>query len=63
MATSPCIGVCKLDSATQTCTGCRRTIGEITAWPRLSEAERLAIMARLSHPQAATGTGKKPTPK
>ena len=47
MPTSPCIGVCQLDRATQICRGCGRTIGEIAAWPNLPEAERRAILARL----------------
>jgi predicted Fe-S protein YdhL (DUF1289 family) len=47
MATSPCIGVCRLDAATQICVGCDRTIAEIAAWPSLSEAERAAILRRL----------------
>ena len=47
MATSPCIGICRLDAVTQVCTGCGRTIAEIVTWPDLSEAERRTIMARL----------------
>ncbi|MCJ2184603.1 DUF1289 domain-containing protein [Novosphingobium sp. 1949] len=44
---SPCIGVCALDSARRECRSCRRTIEEIVAWPRLDEAGRRAILARL----------------
>lgn len=47
MVSSPCIAVCRLDPGTQICLGCGRSIMEIAAWPRLSEAERVAIMARL----------------
>jgi predicted Fe-S protein YdhL (DUF1289 family) len=47
VTTSPCIGVCRLDPATQVCAGCGRTIGEIVAWPDLPESERRAIVARL----------------
>jgi uncharacterized protein len=47
MTTSPCIGVCRLDPATQLCAGCFRTIGEIVAWPDLTEAQRRTIVARL----------------
>lgn len=47
MATSPCIGVCRLDPATQVCAGCGRTVGEIVAWPDLGEAERQRIVERL----------------
>jgi predicted Fe-S protein YdhL (DUF1289 family) len=47
MTASPCISVCRLDSTTQVCIGCGRTIAEIAAWPNLSEAERAAIVQRL----------------
>ena len=29
---SPCIGVCKIDKATNYCAGCYRTIDEIKQW-------------------------------
>jgi predicted Fe-S protein YdhL (DUF1289 family) len=41
-ATSPCTGVCALDRRTGLCIGCGRTTAEITAWPYMSEAQRLA---------------------
>jgi hypothetical protein len=44
---SPCINVCRIDDRTGWCEGCRRTIDEIMAWPRASEAERRAIVAAL----------------
>jgi hypothetical protein len=50
MTTSPCIGLCRLDSATEVCVGCGRTIAEIVTWPDLSEAERAKIVARLKAP-------------
>ena len=40
---TPCIGVCRLDRD-QLCMGCRRTLGEIAAWSRLDETERLRLM-------------------
>jgi predicted Fe-S protein YdhL (DUF1289 family) len=43
---SPCIGVCTLDDEDY-CLGCRRHIGEIAAWLRLSAEERRRIMAEL----------------
>ncbi|MBI3708091.1 MAG: DUF1289 domain-containing protein [Proteobacteria bacterium] len=53
MTTSPCIGVCRLDHATQLCLGCKRSIEEIAAWPDLPEAERQAILAKLRQRPAA----------
>jgi predicted Fe-S protein YdhL (DUF1289 family) len=44
-ATTPCIGVCQAPAGV--CLGCRRTLAEIAAWPRLSEAERRRIMREL----------------
>ncbi|AZN37455.1 DUF1289 domain-containing protein [Iodobacter ciconiae] len=43
---SPCIQQCKLDD-TQTCTGCRRTIDEISLWSKATETEKTAIWQRL----------------
>ena len=50
---SPCIDVCRIDPATRLCTGCLRSIEEITAWGRLTPAQRRAIMATL--PARRTG--------
>jgi predicted Fe-S protein YdhL (DUF1289 family) len=44
---SPCIRVCLLDPETGLCEGCGRTREEITSWFRLSEEERLRVMAGL----------------
>jgi predicted Fe-S protein YdhL (DUF1289 family) len=44
---SPCIKVCVIDPVSKLCQGCGRTLQEIAQWSRLSEAERLAIMATL----------------
>jgi uncharacterized protein len=46
-ASSPCIRVCTLDPETGLCEGCGRTREEIGSWYRLSEDERLRIMAEL----------------
>jgi uncharacterized protein len=44
---TPCIRVCSLDAEVGLCAGCGRTPEEIASWLRLSEAERLQIMAEL----------------
>ncbi len=44
---TPCIKVCVIDPRSLLCEGCGRTLSEIAQWGRLSEAERLAIMAVL----------------
>jgi uncharacterized protein len=45
--TSPCVRMCTLDPETSMCVGCGRTLPEIAAWTRMSEAERQAIIAAL----------------
>lgn len=47
-ASSPCVKICVIDPASKLCEGCGRTLQEIAQWARLSEAERQAVMARLS---------------
>ena len=42
-ASTPCIGVCRLDRD-NLCIGCRRSLGEIAGWSRMSETERLYLM-------------------
>jgi predicted Fe-S protein YdhL (DUF1289 family) len=44
---SPCIRLCTLDAEVGLCAGCGRTPEEIAGWLRLSEEERLRIMAQL----------------
>ena len=46
-ASTPCIRVCTLDPETGLCLGCGRTVEEIGRWFRLSEDQRLKIMAEL----------------
>ncbi len=35
------------------CCGCRRTLGEIAEWSRMSEAERHRVLQRIERRQAA----------
>lgn len=44
---SPCINVCVIHPEARLCTGCLRSIDEITAWGRMSPEERRAVMAEL----------------
>ncbi len=45
---SPCTGNCRLDESGDRCTGCGRTMAQITAWAGMTEAERGAVMAALT---------------
>ena len=48
MIASPCINVCKMDALSGLCTGCFRTIDEITLWSRIDDARRQDILAAVS---------------
>ncbi len=54
-AASPCVDICRLD-AQGLCVGCRRTIEEITEWPRASEARRRDILRELERRTVAAST-------
>ncbi|QDG34357.1 DUF1289 domain-containing protein [Alteromonas mediterranea] len=43
--TSPCIALCKLDD--DVCSGCNRTIEEITNWRTYTNSQKQAVISRL----------------
>ncbi|MDP5216675.1 DUF1289 domain-containing protein [Ruegeria sp. 2205SS24-7] len=44
---SPCVDICVVHPVERICTGCYRTIDEITRWSKMDPAERTAIMEEL----------------
>jgi len=44
---SPCVKICRLDTATGWCLGCGRTGGEIATWSSAGDAGRQVILDRL----------------
>jgi predicted Fe-S protein YdhL (DUF1289 family) len=44
---SPCIKICVVHPEARICTGCFRSIDEITGWARMSREDRRAIMDAL----------------
>ena len=40
---SPCVKVCVVHPEARICTGCLRTIDEITRWSKMTPAERRAV--------------------
>ena len=44
---SPCIKVCVVHPEARICTGCLRSIDEITRWSKMTQAERRDVMAAL----------------
>ena len=47
---SPCVNICALDEQ-DICTGCQRTVGEITRWSRMDNDERRQVLG-LCHERA-----------
>jgi predicted Fe-S protein YdhL (DUF1289 family) len=56
---SPCVDICRLD-AQGLCVGCRRTIDEISEWPRATEARRREILRELARRTAAAARKASP---
>ena len=52
---SPCIKICVIHPEARLCTGCARSIDEISRWSRMSPEERRAIMAELPARHGAFG--------
>ena len=52
---TPCIAVCMIDSKSNLCLGCGRTLPEIARWSAMGSAERRAIMAQLAERMVAAG--------
>ena len=44
---SPCIRICVIHPEARLCTGCLRSIDEITRWSKMTPDERLQIMVEL----------------
>ena len=44
---SPCVKICVIHPSERLCTGCHRTIEEISEWSRLSQIERDKIINEL----------------
>ena len=48
---SPCTGNCYLNTTTNICEGCGRSINEIVEWTRMTDEEKQEVMDRLSENQ------------
>ena len=44
---SPCVNICIVHPQANICTGCFRTIDEISSWSNMSESERKGIINEL----------------
>lgn len=50
---SPCIQICVVHPETRLCTGCNRSIDEISAWSKMTPEMRRSIIAELPSRDAA----------
>ena len=44
---SPCISVCRMDSASGLCEGCLRTLDEIATWATMDDPGRRAVWLKI----------------
>ena len=60
MIASPCINICKMDERNGLCTGCFRSIDEITVWSRSDDNRRQAILAAVAERRRQHATKTSP---
>lgn len=56
LVASPCVNICALDEA-DICTGCQRSVAEITRWSRMTNPERRDVLALGNERAASSGVG------
>jgi len=57
---SPCISICKINTASGECAGCYRTRAEIAGWPRMTLDEQAQLLAQLrKRREARTGIARR----
>jgi hypothetical protein len=44
---SPCKSICIMDTKSDMCIGCKRTIAEIARWPMMNDDERRTVVDSL----------------
>lgn len=57
---SPCIDVCLMSEDKTVCIGCFRSLSEIANWGRLTDAEKLRVIAAARARQSASERKKTP---
>ncbi|HSW18396.1 MAG TPA: DUF1289 domain-containing protein [Ramlibacter sp.] len=43
----PCINICRMDQEGKFCQGCKRTALEVGAWPRMTEQQKVEVLASI----------------
>ena len=51
---SPCTNVCRMDSESGWCLGCKRSIDEIVAWSRMGDEQKQAVWLLLPDRRVAS---------
>ena len=51
---SPCVNICALDDD-DVCSGCQRTVAEITRWSRMTTPERREVLVQCHERAKASG--------
>jgi predicted Fe-S protein YdhL (DUF1289 family) len=62
MIPSPCINICQMDAPSGLCTGCFRTIDEITVWSKTDDTTRAHILAAITTRRMAQAHPGSPLP-
>lgn len=52
---SPCIGICKMDADKRWCSGCFRSVAELTAWSTASNDSKRAVWRQIKQRMFVTG--------
>ncbi|WP_439521996.1 DUF1289 domain-containing protein [Marivita sp.] len=50
---SPCVQLCMIHPETRLCSGCARSIDEITRWSKMTPEDRRSVMAELPNREKA----------
>ncbi|OYT98092.1 MAG: hypothetical protein CFE40_12440 [Burkholderiales bacterium PBB1] len=53
---SPCVGVCRMDEADRWCVGCLRSREEIGLWSQMTDRDKLALWADITHHRTVLAT-------
>jgi hypothetical protein len=46
---TPCVKICRINTETKLCEGCKRTIHELAIWSQLTESKQKEIIEELKN--------------
>ena len=59
MVKSPCIDICTIDYKAGVCTGCNRTLEEITNWSSINDEQKKKILQKIKKKLIKTNNSPK----